>query len=135
MERPRLPKNPATDKPAQRVRRLDYIFWLISEGYTVSASCKWAGITRKSFYHWINHDPELLARYEEAQIELHEEISEIGKLAALKALTDPRYQSSLQFYLRSKCGWNDGTGIVMGQGEMPSINFTRPQPKNAAGAR
>jgi len=127
MNKPKLPITPLRDTKAQRQKRLDYIFFLIGQGNTVDSSCRAAGTTRKSLYAWTNSDPEIMARYEEVQIELHEEVKECAKLCALKAIDDHRYQASMMFYLKCRDGWNDGSGFTTGAQEMPSIQFTKPK--------
>lgn len=122
-----LPRNPAKDTKKQREARLNYIFSLVRLGATVDSAARKCGTTRKSFYSWLNNDPELMAHYEEIKIELHDKVGEVAKLCALKALTDPRYQTSMIFYLKSRAGWNDGSGFVAAAQEMPSIHF---QPQN-----
>lgn len=132
MKKPTLPKNAITDSEIQRQKRLDYLFHLIEDGSTVDSSCMAAGIARKTFYHWINKDPELMARYEEAQLVLNEKVAEVAKLCALKALSDHRYQSSMFFFLKCRAGWNDGSGFVTGAQDMPSVAFisaTKPKPE------
>lgn len=122
MRKPKLPANPIRDTKAQRRSRLKYIFWLVTEGYPIDHACKKAGVTRSAFYMWVNKNADTMAEYEQTQLVLHEKIGELAKLCALKAFKDPRYQSSLQFYLRCRAGWNDGQ-TNYGQQVMPSINF------------
>lgn len=127
MDKPKLPLNPVKDTAAQREARLEYVWYLISEGSTVDAACKAAGTQRQTYYRWLNQDPALMARHEAVQHDLHQKVAEVAKLCALKAIDDHRYQTSMIFYLKSKAGWNDGTGFTPGQQEMPSISFKKPR--------
>ena len=128
MNKPELPINPSRDTAKQRDARLAYIWYLIGQGNTIDSSVKKAGVSRKGYYSWLNSDASLMARHEEIQIELNTMVAEVAKLCALKALTDPRYQTSLIFFLKCRAGWNDGTGFTTGAQEMPSIKFTKPKP-------
>lgn len=123
MNKPKLPANPARDTKSQREARLEYIFHLIGEGSTVESATKAAGCSYRSFLNWCNADLSIMSRYEQVQQELHDRVGEVAKICALKALTDHRYQTSMIFYLRSKAGWQDGTGFVAAGQEMPSIQF------------
>lgn len=118
-----LPDNAQKDTREQRGIRLHLIFAAMTQGIRIYDSCKLHGVTYRSFHRWINKDPELMAMYEQAKKELHEQVGEMAKLCALKALDDPRYQTSMIFYLKSKAGWNDGTGFTLGT-VMPSITYS-----------
>jgi len=127
MDKPKLPLNPAKDTKSQREQRLEYLWYLMSEGSTIDAACKAAGTQRQTYYRWLNTDPALLAKHEDIQQELHQKVAEVAKLCALKAHIDHRYQSSMIFYLKCRAGWNDGTGFTTGTQEMPSITFKKPR--------
>ncbi|MCZ7608482.1 MAG: hypothetical protein M5U25_21055 [Planctomycetota bacterium] len=121
----KLPLHPAKDTKAQREYRLNIILDLVAEGVTVTSACKKAGVSKKTFYAWMNTDPELLSRYEAALIDRHNDVAEVIQLCALKALSDPRYQTSAIFYAKCKMGWQDGSGFTSGAQDMPSINFKK----------
>jgi hypothetical protein len=121
-----LPIHPAKDTKKQREKRIDYLFYLIENYVTTRHACAAAGIAGKTFYTWLNNDPEMMSRYEEIKIQLHADVAELTRLCAIKAIDDPRYQTSAIFYLKSQAGWNDGTGFTTGAQEMPTVNFIKP---------
>ena len=125
MNKPKLPVNPARDTKPQRQRRLDYLFYLVEDGYPVCSATKMAGVSTRCFYKWLNGDADLMAQYEDVQLTLHAKVGELAKLCALKALDDHRYQTSMIFYLKCRANWNDGTGFTTGTQEMPSIQFKK----------
>lgn len=75
----------------------------------------------------MNKDPELMARYESVEADRHDQVAEVAKLCALKAADDPKYQTSMIFYLKAKAGWNDGSGFTNPNQGMPSVTFNKEE--------
>lgn len=117
-----LPKAVQVDTPAERIVRLDYIMTLIEMGIPVSRAASEGGVTYRTFKKWVNQDPAVMAQYQEAQLVIEEKIKEVAGLCALRAMEDPRYQTSMIFWLKTRCGWTET--IPGGSQVMPSITFT-----------
>lgn len=118
---PALPKVVKTDTDAQRQTRLDYLISLIEMGIPVAKASEYAGVTYRTFKKWVNASPALMAQYQDAQLVIEEKIKEVACLCALQAIDDPRYQTSMIFWLKTRAGWTET--IPGGAQVMPSITF------------
>ena len=119
-----LPVTVMKDTKAQRQARIEFILEYMRAGHTAKSSCARCGVSHRSFTNWVNKDPALLAEYEQVKTELHEQVGEALKLAALKVIDDPRYTTAAIFYLKAQAGWSDGSNMNPNQA-MPSIIFEK----------
>jgi len=126
---PPLPKAVRTDSPEQRQVRVDYILSLVEMGVPVCKAAEEGGVSYRTFKRWLNNSPDVLSQYEDAKLVIADKIKEVAGLCALRALDDPRYQTSLIFWLKCRDGWTET--MAGGAQTMPSITFTTKEPKEA----
>lgn len=92
-------------RASERKRVQDAIIKSLSDGASVVVACEAAGISRQTFYDWMERDV-FRERVEKTRLELVKTVQSVALACALKAENDPRYQASLRTWLQVNDGWS-----------------------------
>ena len=79
----------------------------LEEGISRAGACRAAGVSRRNFYYWLDDDIFFHKRVNDAQKLAVETVECVAFACALKAEKDPRYQTTLIFWLKANAGWKE----------------------------
>jgi transposase-like protein len=74
----------------------------LRKGATVSAACEAADVSRSQWYEWLKKYPNLRRQALENETAAVAIVEDVLFAGALMALSDPRYQTSVIFFLKSR---------------------------------
>jgi hypothetical protein len=53
-------------------RQNDFLAHYMRSGWTIAGACKAMNMSRGTFYHWFNNDPDFRKRFKETKLDRHE---------------------------------------------------------------
>ena len=99
-------------KVTKTVTKKAAILKSLSHGSTVTAACKAASITPKTYYQWLKDDPEFSKAHDQAQLDLIKSVESVVYGQAMEG----NLRAAI-FVLERKGGWED-TKHIDHQGEI-----------------
>jgi metal-dependent amidase/aminoacylase/carboxypeptidase family protein len=83
---------------------------------SITTACKGANVNPKSYYNWLDNDPEFAAKCRAAMNSRIHVMKDVAFSNALKSSTDPRYQTSMLAWMNNEGGWvNPNRTEIAGQ--------------------
>ena len=89
------------------IARLEKVLELLAVHAFVEAACRQAGCSKKTFYQFKERYQDFAEEAQQAMERAIMELEATGWACARKAMTDPRYQTTLIFALKSKAAWRE----------------------------
>ena len=92
-------------KPEQAAKKQALVLESLQEGCSRAAACEAAGLPRRTFYNWLDSDPDFAEQVGSAETHSAETMESVIYSAGLKAETDPRYIRAAIRWLEQRGGW------------------------------
>ena len=112
-------KKDPTSRP-RTIRKLERVLVGIREHGIIETACNEEKVSKATFYALHGKYADFRLLVDEAVSLASKDIERVGRACAKKAAKDPKYQTTLIFALKAKCGWKDGRLLeVSGPGGGP----------------
>ena len=90
-----------------RARKRAVILQSLEQGSSRTDASKAAGICRRTLYNWMEADAAFREAVDDAELAAVETVEDVAFRCATKAEDDPRYQTSMLFWLKCRARWTE----------------------------
>ena len=97
----------------ERKAKKEAIIESIFDGCSKALAARGAGVPRRTLYNWLQEDDEFRLSVNAARMAAVNTMEEVAFVCGLKAEENPRYQTSMVFWLKAQAGWKETLSVQM----------------------